>query len=202
MTAPETERGGPAAAPRLAFSHVGIHVHDLARMTDFYTRFLGFLVTDRGTLDTPQGPAALVFLSRDPREHHQIVLVSGRPATLAYNVVNQLSFRAETLADLRAMHARLTDEPVSDVAAVSHGNALSVYFRDPEGNRIELFVDTPWYVDQPLRVPFDIARPDDEVWAWAEAHARAQPGFRPRADWEAEMRRRMGPPTPRPRAGP
>jgi len=32
----------------LSFSHVGIFVTDLARMMDFYTRFLGFVVSDRG----------------------------------------------------------------------------------------------------------------------------------------------------------
>ena len=45
--------------PTVSFSHVGIHVTDLARMEDFYTRVLGLLVSDRGSL--PGGPA-LVFL--------------------------------------------------------------------------------------------------------------------------------------------
>jgi hypothetical protein len=35
-----------------------------------------------------------------------------------------------------------------------------VSVRDPEGNRIELFVDTPWYVQQPLRIPMDMNLPD------------------------------------------
>jgi len=30
-------------------------VTDIARMEDFYTRVLGFTVTDRGDLDTPRG---------------------------------------------------------------------------------------------------------------------------------------------------
>ena len=60
-------------------------------------------------------------------------------------------------------------EQVRELVPVSHGNALSVYFHDPEGNRIELFVDTPWYVQQPLRLPMDMRLSDDELWAWAEA---------------------------------
>ena len=43
--------------PRAAFSHVGIHVHDLPGMEDFYTRFMGLVVTDRGPLDTSLGKA-------------------------------------------------------------------------------------------------------------------------------------------------
>src|SRR5690606_35844450 len=57
--------------PGLTFSHMGIYVTDVARMEDFYTRLLEFTVTDRGELDTPNGPVFLVFLSRDPDEHHQ-----------------------------------------------------------------------------------------------------------------------------------
>ena len=44
-----------AAAPRIAFSHVGIYARDLARMEGFYTRFMGLVVTDRGPLETPGG---------------------------------------------------------------------------------------------------------------------------------------------------
>jgi len=32
----------------LTLSHVGIYVSDMARMVEFYTRFLGFAVSDRG----------------------------------------------------------------------------------------------------------------------------------------------------------
>jgi len=175
------------SVPRLSFSHMGIFVTDVARMEDFYTRVLGFAVTDRGQL----GSTTLVFLSRDPREHHQIVLAAGRPGAPGFNPINQISFRMAEFAGLREMHRRLAAEQVKELAPVSHGNALSVYFRDPEGNRIELFVDTPWYVQQPLRIPMDMNLPDAELWAWAEAEARKQPGFRPVEDWRAELARRM-----------
>lgn len=174
-------------APALSFSHVGLFVHELERMADFYTRLLGFAVSDRGQL----GKTSLVFLTRDPREHHQIVLASGRPADLPFNVVNQLSFRVDRLADLRALHERLQREAVSEIRPISHGNALSVYFRDPEGNRVELFVDTPWYVTQPLRIPFDFAQGDEALMRWVEDTARKLPGFRPVAEWEREMAKKM-----------
>jgi len=170
---------------------MGIYAADLARMEDFYTRVLGFTVTDRGDLETPRGRVYLVFLSRDPREHHQIVLAGGKPADLPFNPINQISFRMGHFSGLREMHRRLADEKVRDLYPASHGNALSVYFLDPEGNRIELFVDTPWYVPQPLRVPMDMRLPDKELWAWAEREARKQPGFRPVEEWRGEMARRM-----------
>ena len=47
----------------LAFSHVGLYVTDIDKMVDFYTRFLGFVVSDRvkrlvsfGRLNLLDGP--------------------------------------------------------------------------------------------------------------------------------------------------
>lgn len=177
-----------SSVPPLSFSHMGIYVTDVARMEDFYTRMLGFTVTDRGLL----GSITLIFMSRDPREHHQIVLATGRPQAKEFNPINQISFRMAEFAGLREMHRRLEREGVRDLSPVSHGNALSVYFRDPEGNRLELFVDTPWYVEQPLRIPMDMNLPDAELWAWAEAEAKKVEGFRPVGEWQAEMARIMG----------
>jgi len=180
-----------AQRPGLAFSHVGIFVNQMAAMEAFYTRQLEFTVTDRGQLPGPHGPVDLVFLSRDPDEHHQIVLAGGRPESIGFNVVNQISLRADSLGTLKAFHARLKDQ-VSEMLPVTHGNAMSIYFRDPEGNRLEVFIDTPWYVTQPMRVALPIELPEAELMQWAEQHARTLPGFRPRAEWRAEMVRRMG----------
>jgi hypothetical protein len=66
---------------------------------------------------------------------------------------------------------------LEDLQPVSHGNAWSIYFRDPEGNRIEVYAGSPWYVSQPCRMPFDPALGADEIFARTEAWCRAQPGF-------------------------
>jgi len=172
---------------QLQISHIGLYVTDLARMAGFYRRALRFTQTDAGDL----GPVQLVFLSRDPNEHHQLVLATGRPADMAFNVVNQLSFRVPDLATLRAFHDRLLAEGATEMNPVTHGNAISVYCRDPEGNRLELFMDTPWYCDQPLREPIDLTRSDEAILAQAEAIAKRLPKFMSRAQWQAEVARRM-----------
>jgi catechol 2,3-dioxygenase-like lactoylglutathione lyase family enzyme len=181
-----------SSVPSLAFSHMGIYATDVARMEDFYTRVLGFTVTDRGDLETPRGKVDLVFMSRDPRDHHQIVLASGRPAGGGFNPINQISFRMAELAGLREMYRRLVKEGVREISPVTHGNAISVYFLDPEGNRIELFIDTPWYVTQPMRVPLDMKLSDGELMAWAKEHASKLPGFMPVEQWQADIARKMG----------
>jgi catechol 2,3-dioxygenase len=129
----------------LEFSHVGLFVMDIDRMADFYHRVLGFPITDRGML----GEAEIVFMSRDPRDHHQVILVAGRPPGLPDRIVNQVSFRVASLAELQRFYRRIRAEAVQELAPICHGNAWSVYFRDPEGNRIEVFVDTDWYIHQP-----------------------------------------------------
>jgi catechol 2,3-dioxygenase len=172
-----------------AFSHFGIHVTDVAQMEAFYTGVLGLLVTDRGTL--PNGPT-LVFLSRDPDEHHQMVLVTGRPPGVEYNVVNQISFKLPTLADLKAAHARAWEAGIKQFRIVTHGNAWSVYFADPEGNRVELLVDTPWHTPQPFAEPFDLEAPEETILATTEAMCRNRPGFASRAQWRAAQVARMG----------
>lgn len=171
----------------LAFSHLGFYVTDIDRMADFYKGALRFTQTDKGTL----GPVRLVFLSRDPNEHHQIVLATGRPADMAFNTINQMSFRVPDVATLRAFHDRLLASGASDMQPVTHGNAISLYCRDPEGNRLELFMDTPWYCEQPLREPLDFALSDEQIMAQAETIARGRPRFMPRAQWQAELARQM-----------
>ncbi len=170
------------------FSHVGVYVTNLDRMVDFYTRFLGFVVSDRGKTS---GGGGIVFLTRDANEHHQFVLATGRPADLPFNVVNQISFRVDSLSTLRRMHAELKNHPVTDLGPVSHGNAVSVYFLDPEGNRVELLIDTPWYVPQPMRFPVDLSLPDAQLWASIEERARTIPGFKPRAEWQASIKDKL-----------
>jgi catechol 2,3-dioxygenase len=97
------------------------------------------------------------------------------------------------IATLRFVRDRVTaDADVSDLLCATHGNAVSIYFRDPEGNRLEVFVDTPWYCEQPLREPISLDQPDDAILARAEAIARGRPQFQPRAQWQADMARRMG----------
>lgn len=174
------------------FSHFGMFVTDVARQEDFYVRVLDFTVTDRGRLPGPRGAMDLVFLSRDPDEHHQLVLVSGRPPELPFNPINQISLKTDALPELQAMVPVLRREGCADLVTVTHGNAVSIYARDPEGNRLELYVDLPWYVSQPMRVEVDLDGDEAALMRRLEDHARTLPGFRPRAEWRADMARRMG----------
>ncbi len=173
---------------KLSFSHIGLFVTDLAKMVDFYTRVLGLVISDRAARDDG---GEIVFMTLDPREHHQVVFASGRPADLPYNMIQQLSFRAENLTSLREVYAALKREPIVELGPISHGNAISAYFRDPEGNRLEVFVDTKWHVPQPCAAPVDLTKPEAEIMAFVERQVAALPGVRARSDWERERAARF-----------
>ena len=112
----------------MAFSHIGLYVTDMESTVTFYTGVLGFSVTDRVRIRGRD----VVFLSRSPEEHHQIVLVPGR-APHSPSTVNQISFRVISLAESRRLHGTLAGLRVPCLDPTNHGGSWSVYFSDPEG---------------------------------------------------------------------
>ncbi len=172
----------------MKFSHVGLYVHDLAKMEQFYRTTLGLVITDRGELPGRE----LVFMSRDAEEHHQLVLASGRDGARNVKVLNQVSFRVETLSDLLDFHDLLSGKNgISDLVPINHGLAWSIYFKDPEGNRIEVFVDSPWYVEQPIADPLDLNLSDAEITRQTELDYQNYPGFQPRSQWQKKLENQL-----------
>jgi catechol 2,3-dioxygenase len=166
--------------------HVGIYVNDIDRMEQFYTRVFDLKVTDRGPvprLDNRQ----IVFMSGAVDAHHQMVLLAGKDPASGPSVVFQFSFYLESLSELRTIRDRLQAEGATDIKAICHGNAWSVYAQDPEGNGLEAYLDTPWHVPQPHGVPFDLSQSDETIMARTLAHVKATPGFRHRDDWMREQ---------------
>ncbi|MFI4948902.1 MAG: VOC family protein [Alphaproteobacteria bacterium] len=170
-------------APRL--SHVGLYVTDVPTMIDFYTRVLGFVVSD-GAED-----GRITFLSRNPSDHHQVVLVRGRATEAEVPMVQQVSFNVGTLAQVQRAYRKVREAGCKVVDPRCHGNAWSVYFSDPEGNRIEMFCDTPWYVPQPLGFEIDLDKSEDELYRETEAICRAKPGFKPIEEWRTEISKKI-----------
>jgi catechol 2,3-dioxygenase len=170
-------------APRL--SHVGLYVRDVPKMIDFYTSVLGFVVSD-GAED-----GRITFLSRNPSDHHQVVLVRGRQTEDEIPMVQQVSFNIGTLDQVQKAFRKVRDAGCEAIRPICHGNAWSVYFHDPEGNQIEMFCDTPWYVPQPLGFKIDLDKPEAELYAETEAFCRDREGFQPIEEWRAAISKRI-----------
>jgi catechol 2,3-dioxygenase len=171
------------SAPRL--SHVGLYVRDVPKMIEFYTKVLGFVVSD-GAED-----GRITFLSRNPSDHHQVVLVRGRETEFETLMVQQVSFNVATLGNVQKAYRKVKEAGCEAIRPVSHGNAWSVYFRDPEGNQIEMFCDTPWYVPQPCGFKIDLEESEEAIYRFTEEYCRAQPGFKPMEEWRAEISRKI-----------
>ena len=176
---------------------MGLSVKNIARMEDFYSRVLGFTVTDRGVAEGMD----LVFLSRDPFDHHQIVLATGRPENLPANTahpqfgpsINQISFKMGSLADLRDLKTRLEADGVANLFPANHGIAWSIYAHDPEGNNLEFFVDSEWYIKQPFLIPLDFSKSDGEILKLTKELCEKSEGYEPYGTWRARIAKRMTP---------
>lgn len=174
---------------RPMLTHAGIWVRDIARMEAFYTRVLGFEISDRGFV--PRYNGHIVFMSNDPQVHHQVILAEGRPND-GSSTINQLSFTVQSLQELREMHDRVVAEGVENLLPRNHGNAWSVYFDDPEGNNLEVYLDSPFHVPQPFGEFLDFSMSNEEIVSATEELVRKTDGFRMRDEWTRERAREMG----------
>ena len=181
----------PGSSLNLRLAHATLAARDLDRMVAFYTDVLGFHITNRG--EPVPGMGELVFISQAPDEHHQIVLVhTPEPTQPAFMMVDHLAFRTGTLDDLRDLADRLAADGNTSAIPISHGNAWSLYFTDPEGNGIECFIDSPYHVAQPYADGLDLSASDTDIDATTRAKIEALPEFRPFEQWRTEMAARLG----------
>jgi catechol-2,3-dioxygenase len=135
--------------------HVGLYVQDMPRMVDFYSNFLGLKVTDVGW-------PRIVFMSARPEEeHHELALAQA--ANGERTNAQQISFTVGSLKDLKDFYRKIKKSGLEIDRTVSHGNAFGCYFRDPEGNRVEVYWHTGVDFPQPYGDPIDLEASDDEL---------------------------------------
>jgi catechol-2,3-dioxygenase len=146
------------STPSIArLGHVGLHCKDLANQKDFYTRVLGLQVTN----EDPQ--MGMVFLSSRPKEEdHELLLCGGREVGDVL-LLQQMSWRCSDLSDVVGFYDRLQEYGVQFDMIVSHGNAVGMYFRDPEENRLEIYWPTGLDAKQPYLEKVDLRESSDEI---------------------------------------
>lgn len=164
------------------WSHAVLKVRDLEAMIEFYCDALGFQVADRGDL----GPhKQIAFLSGSSTDHHQLGLVTGRSDD-ATSSLDHNAFRVDSVDDVQAVLAwTKADSRIGEGAPITHGNAVSVYFSDPEGNGLEIFADTPWHVPQPQVGFWDPEKSADAVLSDVESEFSDRDGFSPITEYQA-----------------
>ena len=169
-------------------AHVGIFVFDLDRMVDFYTTVFRLTITDEG-LGKNFGNR-LVFMSASEDQHHQLVLSAGRSKDSPVSTVMQLSFLVPSLQELRLNRDLAVARGATELRPMNHGNAWSLYYFDPEGNRVEVYLDTPYYVAQPYGAPLDLDCSEAELLSATLAMVQDDPSFLPAEVWRERFRAR------------
>jgi catechol-2,3-dioxygenase len=161
--------------------HVGIWAKDFERLRDFYSRVLGLTISD----ETPN----VAFMTSDPkREHHEFaVFRATEPGQ--HTSVQQISFSCERLEDVIDYYKRFKENDVKVARVTSHGNAVGLYFFDPEDNRCEVYWTTPFEARQPYGVAIDINRSAAAILAEIEADVKLH-GATGRIDPESYVKQR------------
>ena len=147
-----------------SLGHLGIYCQDLDKMRDFYSRFMGMAITDE---DLDRG---ICFLSADPKnEHHELALAKLRDNGQPTQWLQQVSFIVDSMEDLRDFYHRLQKEGLRIDRTVTHGISCSIYFFDPEDNRVELYYKTGYNIRQPLGEHIDLNKPAEELLAFSKS---------------------------------
>ncbi len=149
-------------------SHLVISVNDLDKMVAFYRDVMGLKVTH-------QHPGHMVFLTSDPTvEDHEIGLFTGREGDS--DVLVHHCWRVPSVADVKGFYQRFKelgvpiDECVSYAYPWGQEGTVSCYFRDPEGNQVEIQAMVPVAPEIPDRttVLLDYNESVEEITAKAQ----------------------------------
>jgi catechol 2,3-dioxygenase len=117
--------------------HIVLKVRDAARSRDFYTRALGLRVAHE---DLKQGTVFLSF----GREHHELALfqmATGETPDAAQPGLHHMAWQLGSFEELQAAYRELKAAGIPIESTIEHNVTRSVYFPDPDGNRVELYCD-------------------------------------------------------------
>lgn len=167
-------------------THIGLFTQKMEELENFYTNVLGLIVTDRGLL-ARMNNTPIVFLSGNEDSHHQLVLAVGEHPT----VMQQLSFKVNNLGELRTIAKRASDFGVEGFRPWDHGNAWSVYFFDPEGNLVEVYMDTIYHVAQPHGRALDLSLTDSEIQNKTFMAIKDDPTFGYMEEWKVNLKNKL-----------
>jgi catechol 2,3-dioxygenase-like lactoylglutathione lyase family enzyme len=158
----------PESSQRISpekFAHVVLKTANFDAVITWYATVLQARVAFRNDF--------IAFLTYDD-EHHRVAVLNapGSPApNEAAAGVHHIAYTYADLGDLLATYRRLKACGIEPARCINHGPTTSMYYRDPDGLRVELQIDNfatmdeahiyftgPDFAENPIGVIFDPER--------------------------------------------
>ena len=145
------------------FAHVVLQTGQLEEMRNWYCTLLDGHVVFEGN--------GLSFVTFD-EEHHRIAFLAPpvplEPKTPTSTGMHHVAYTFDSLDDLLERYSTLKEQGIEPRVPIQHGVTTSLYYRDPDGNFVELQVDNfatpaeataymegPEYAANPVGVGFE-----------------------------------------------
>ncbi len=149
-------------ATPIRFAHAVFRTGRFDEMRRWYETVLGAHVVHANPM--------IAFLTYDD-EHHRIALVNtpgAEPRPQDTAGLEHIAYTYATLGDLLGTYERLKSVGITPYWTINHGPTTSLYYRDPDGNQVELQIDNfpnvedlnAWmrsnaFAKNPIGIPFD-----------------------------------------------
>jgi catechol-2,3-dioxygenase len=177
------------------YAHVVFRTAQTDTMIDWYCKVLGMQVVMRNPV--------INFLTWDDSQDRLAILTDpgATPRTAGSAGLDHVAFSLASLRDLTENYRRLKAENILPYRCMNHGVATSMYYRDPDGNQIELTVANfddvetmnAWlargdFDENPIGVPLNA----DELLAQVESGTPDHELRRPHAEHRDWLRNNNG----------
>lgn len=175
---PKMAKGETTPITPAKFAHAVLRTTRFKEMTEWYRTVLGAKIMYENQF--------LAFMTYDD-EHHRIAIAAfpGIVERQAHAAgLDHLAYTYSTIGDLVATYERLKAAGITPIVTINHGITTSMYYRDPDGNKVELQIDnydnaqamqdffkTDAFAKNPIGVDFD---PDDIARRYHAGETMAQ----------------------------
>jgi catechol-2,3-dioxygenase len=139
----------------IGLGHVGMYARNPAVLAEFYRDIMDMQIIGGSNGSHPLGPTA--FLSSRPEEESHEIAIFSNPA-LAHR-----AFKVGSLAALKRFYDKIVGRGIPIEFEFFHGISVAFYFRDPEGNLIEVYWRTGLEHPQPSAQAIDLTRTEEEL---------------------------------------
>jgi catechol 2,3-dioxygenase-like lactoylglutathione lyase family enzyme len=160
-----SDNAGNGASKKIVpakFAHAVLRTNKFKQMVDWYKTVLQANIVFENQM--------LAFMTYDD-EHHRVAIAALpgiEDRTPRSAGLDHLAYTYSSLGDLVATYERLKAAGITPVVPINHGVTLSMYYRDPDGNKVELqienfatveeqneFLRSPDFSKNPIGVSFD-----------------------------------------------